>query len=305
MLNAKWASTYLRLPRRLFKGVDDHFGPLAVLPSLVVLVGFVGYPAVQTIILSFQRARLGETSGTFIGLNNYVQAFSQHQFWNAMRNTFIFTGGTLSVELLLSIPIALALSRRFRGNALFRGAVLLPYLCASVVVATIWKWWLNDTIGLLNYILVLVRVIKRPLVWLGTVHLTMVVLILISAWTRVSVFTLVLIGGLQTIPEEVHEAAAVDGAGRFQHFFRITLPLLTPYILLALVLRTTFAMREFDLIWLLTEGGPVGSTDLISTYTYRTAFSVFEAGYASALSSILLIVTFAVSAIYLWLMPRR
>jgi ABC-type sugar transport system permease subunit len=296
----------LSVPRILLNFLDQHFAHLAVLPSLIVLIGLVGYPAAQTLILSFQRVRLGETTGDFVGLRNYLTAFSQPQFWNALTNTLVFTAGTLSIELLVSIPIALVLARRFRGTALFRGMVLLPYLLASVVVATIWKWWLHDVVGLMNYILVFMSVIRRPVVWLATQKLTMAVLILISAWTRISVVTLVLVGGLQTIPEEVHEAADVDGANRWQHVFRITLPLLVPYILLALILRTTFAMREFDLVWLLTEGGPLGSTDLISTFTYRTAFTVFEAGHASALSFVLLAVTFAISMVYVRLLaPSR
>lgn len=299
------ASMLMLPPCVLLKFLDRHFAHVAVLPSVIVLMGIVGYPAVQTLFLSFQRVRLGESAGRFVGFWNYLHAFLQPQFWNTIKNTLIFTGGTLFFELLFSIPVALALAKRFRGNALFRGAVLLPYLCASVVVATIWKWLLHDTVGLLNYVLLSLGLIKQPLVWLGTLNLTMVVLILISAWTRISVVTLVLVGGLQTIPESVHEAAAVDGAGPWQHFSRITFPLLIPYILLALILRTTFAMREFDLVWLLTEGGPLGSTDLISTFTYRIAFSVFDAGYASTLSVMLLIITFAVSAIYVWFMPRQ
>ncbi len=291
-------------PRAFLQFLDRRFAQLAVLPSAVVLLGVVGYPALQTFFLSFQRVRLGETTGPFVGFQNYLTAFWQPQFWNALRNTLLFTAGTLSIELLASIPIALILAKQFRGIAMFRGAVLLPYLLASVVVATIWKWWLHDVVGLMNYVLLSTRVIQKPVVWLATLKLTMVVLILISAWTRISVVTLVLVGGLQTIPEEVHEAAAVDGANRWQHFFRITLPLLIPYILLALILRTTFAMREFDLVWLLTEGGPLGSTDLISTFTYRTAFTVFDAGYASALSFVLLLVTFTLSAAYVWFLAR-
>ena len=294
----------LSAPGALLKLLDRHFAHLAVLPSLIVLLGIVGYPAAETFILSLQRVRLGETSGTFVGFQNYLTAFSGPRFWNALTNTLVFTAGTLSIELLASIPIALVLAKRFRGIVVFRGAVLLPYLLASVVVATIWKWWLHDFVGLMNYVLLSIRVIQKPVVWLATLKLTMVVLILVSAWTRISVVTLVLVGGLQTIPEEVHEAAAMDGANRWQHFFRITLPLLIPYILLALILRTTFAMREFDLVWLLTEGGPLGSTDLISTFTYRTAFTVFDAGYASALSFVLLLVTFTLSAAYVWFLAR-
>jgi len=306
-LPSRSASMLLSAPRALLKFLDRYFAQLAVLPSLVVLLGVIGYPAVQTFILSFQRAQLGETSGPFVGFQNYLTAFSQSQFWNALTNTVMFTAGTLSIEVFVSIPIAVLLAKKFRGVAVFRGMVLLPYLLASVVVATIWKWWLNDIVGLMNYIMLSIGAIRQPVVWLATLKLklTMVVLILISAWTRISVVTLVLVGGLQTIPEEIHEAAAVDGAGPWQHFFRITLPLLTPYILLALILRTTFAMREFDLVWLLTGGGPAGSTDLISTFTYRTAFNVFDAGYASALSFVLLAVTFAISIVYVKLLAAH
>lgn len=284
--------------------IDKYFPYLVLIPSTSILVLVVGYPILQTFILSLQEVRLGDLSGYWVGLGNYIWAFSEPRFWNVLVNTLYFTVGTLVIELVVAIPVSLVLSQKFKGVRLFRGIVLLPYLLASVVVATIWKWSLNDVYGVVNWVLMGIGILDEPVSWMTNRGTAMPIIILASAWREIPVVALILVAGLQSIRDEIYEAASIDGTNAWQGFWLITMPLLKPYIFLSLILRTTFAVREFDLVWLITGGGPAGSTELISTFAYKEAFTVFEAGYASALSVILLLFTFSITVVYVKMLMK-
>jgi len=284
--------------------INKYFPYLALIPSTSILVLIIGYPIYHTFILSFQDVRLGELSGYWIGLGNYIQAFRDPFFWSVLVNTLYFTAGTLGIELLVAIPVSLILSQGFKGVRFFRGMVLLPYLLASVVVATVWSWCLNDIYGIINWVLMEIGILNEPVSWMTNKGTAMPIIILASAWQKFPVSSLILVAGLQSISDEVHEAASMDGANARQRFWRVTMPLLKPYIFLSLILRTTFAMRQFDLVWLMSGGGPAGSTELISTLAYKEGFTVFEAGYASALSVVLLLVTFVITAVHVKMLMK-
>ena len=285
--------------------LDRYFAYLALIPGMLILAVVIGYTLMQTIYYSFFEVALGETSGVYIGLDNYITIFTNPRFFKIIINTFIFTGGTLLLELLIALPLSIILAQKIKGINILRGIVLIPYLLTPAVVALIWRWVLNDVYGIANWLLLSMNIIEKPIVWLSTKGLTMRVLISVSAWMRIPVVTLILVGGLQTIPNELFEAAKIDGATSLKVFRFIIFPLLIPYILLSLILRTTFAIREFDLVWLLTGGGPVNTTELISSFSYKQAFSLFEAGYASALSVILLLITFCITIVYLRILEKK
>jgi len=294
-----------RAGRSLYKSIDCHFVYLALLPALFFLFVVVGYSTYRTVFLSLQEASLGRLRGDWVGLNNFVEIFSNPEFWGVMRNTLYFTAGTLVVELLVALPVALALAKPFKGISVFRGIVLLPFMVAPVVTATIWKWSLDGDIGVVNYILLKIHLIGSRQAWLISESLAMPSIIAANVWIKVPVVTLILVGGLQSIPRHLYEASEIDGAGALQRFIFITLPLLRNFILLAFILRVPFALRVFDIIWLTTAGGPAGATDVLGTYLYKQAFYNFESGSAAAVSVILLIVSFALTLPYVKALRRR
>jgi multiple sugar transport system permease protein len=209
--------------------------------------------------------------------------------WRALSNTLVFTLGSVGLELLLGIGVALVMHARFRGRGLFRTAVLVPWAVPTVVAGMMWAWIYNDQYGVLNHLLAGTGLIDGHVAWLGMQETAMLSLIFADVWKTTPFMALLLLAGLQMIPEELYEAARVDGAGRFARFFKITLPLLGPTILVALLFRAMDAFRVFDLVFVLTGGGPGNSTETMSLYAYKYLFSYLEFGRGSALA----VITFA------------
>ena len=183
-----------------------------------------------------------------------------------------------------------------------RGLILLPWMLSPLVEAFSWAWLLNDAYGLVNYLLLKVGPLKAPVAWFATEGLAMKAIILVDVWREVPFVTIVLLAGLQSILSEVHEAARVDGASSIRAFFHVTLPLLKPSILIALLMRTMVAVRLFEIPFIVTRGGPAGSTEVLATYTYKVAFQSFNMGYASTLTMVILLVSLAMSLVYIWTM---
>jgi len=175
-------------------------------------------------------------------------------------------------------------------------------MLSPLVEAFSWAWLLNDAYGLVNYLLLKVGPLKAPVAWFATEGLAMKAIILVDVWREVPFVTIVLLAGLQSILSEVHEAARVDGASSIRAFFHVTLPLLKPSILIALLMRTMVAVRLFEIPFIVTRGGPAGSTEVLATYTYKVAFQSFNMGYASTLTMVILLVSLAMSLVYIWTM---
>ena len=272
-----------------------------IAPSLLLIMGVMGYPMVYTALLSFHTRILSRPAlGTrFVGLANYIEAVHNPLFRQVFGQTLYFVVISLALELVIGMGLALLLHRQFAGRDLARGVILLPWMLSPVVAAFSWAWLLNDAYGLVNYLLLKAGLIQAPLAWLGTEGLAMKVIILVDVWREVPFVTVVLLAGLQSIPSEVHEAARVDGASAAQGFFHVTLPLLTPAILIALLMRTMVAVRLFELVFIMTRGGPASSTELLATYTYKEAFQSFNMGYASSLAVVILLVSLAMSLMYI------
>jgi len=254
------------------------------------------YPLIYSITISLQT----ETAdGIKWGVSNFTRLISDAFFLTAMAHTFIYAVVALVFEFLIGLSLALLLNSQIRGRTLFRAALLVPMMLPTVVVGVVWRLMLNPNFGAINGTLKEVGVNTEPLIWTASPKLALLSVIAVDVWQWTPFVFLVLLAGLQAIPQEPYEAALIDGSSRWQTFRYVTLPLLKPAILIALLLRTMDLLRVFDQIFILTEGGPGFATETISLYIYRTAFRFFDFGYAAAMSFVLLALTNVISSIYI------
>lgn len=282
----------MRLPPRL--RTERAQGILLVSPAIGILVAVALLPILAAVWLSFHRVILLFGERAFIGLANYALLLRDTRFHAALLRTLYFAGVAVAIELLLALPIALLLHRAIPARGALRTAVLIPWAIPTVVSARIWGWLFNPDYGLVRRMLPDVEVN-----WLGTPGYALHAAIMVDVWKTTPFVALLLLAGLQGIPEDLYRAARVDGAGRWTLFTRITLPLLTPAILLALLFRTLDALRVFDAIWVLTEGGPANTTETLSVYAYKTLLRAGNFGYGSAQSVVTFVVVMAVGLLYL------
>src|SRR5436853_999693 len=284
---------------------ERTLGLLMLAPMVLVLLLVVGYPLLDSFWLSLHRANLAspEQGQPFIGLDNSIRAFGQPDFWYAIQRTLYFTLLSVAVEFGLGLLFAVLLNERFRGNLGARLAMIFPWALLTVSNGVLWAWILNPTYGVANALLVGLGVLQAPKAWLSDTFWTMHVVILADTWKMVPTMTLLLLAGLQPIAPDLYEAAEVDGATRWQKFSRITLPLLRPMILVAVVLRTIGAFRVFDIIYVLTgNGGPADSTKVISFYAYDQAFHYLFFGYGAAISWLITAFTLVLIVVYMRLL---
>lgn len=270
---------------------------LFITPTIIVLLVFLVYPMVNSLIYSFQSYNLlkPDAGRPFIGLENYIELFSSQRFWNSLRVTLLFTIISVFFEFVLGMGFALILNRKLVGRRLIRTVIIIPFFATPVVIALAWKLMLNAEFGMVNYLLSLLGI--PPQNWLGP-GLAFPSVVAIEIWQHTSFVVLILLAGLQALPVEPFEAAIIDGASNWQLFTRVTLPLLRPVILVALVFRTMFTLRVFDVIWVLTGGGPADQTLTFSISIYLTGFRQFDIGVGAALSWVLLIITMIFSLVY-------
>lgn len=219
----------------------------------------------------------------FVGLNNFLALLEDERFINSAFNTLLFCLISVPLQLILGLIFALILQQKFFARGIIRAATFLPWALPTAVMAVTWKWIFNDTYGVFNDILLRFYIIKEPLAWLGRPNLAFFCIILAEVWKCTPFVTIILLAGLQSIPLELYEAISVDGASSWQRFRLITLPLLRPMILIALIFRGIQALGVFDSIWVLTGGGPGGATEPISLYIYDTVFRYLKFSYGSSM----------------------
>jgi len=277
-----------------------------ILPSFLTILLLAVYPVFHCVYLSLHTIdlKLPHVGQVFVGIQNYRYLTGDGRMWRALSNTFLFTGGSVALELLLGLGIALLMHRRFRGRGLFRASVLVPWAIPTVVAGMMWAWIYHDQYGVFNYLLTKLGVVDGYIAWLGTTKTAMFSLILADVWKTTPFMALLLLAGLQMIPHELYEAAKIDGAGCFARFSRITLPLLRSTILVALLFRTMDAFRIFDLVFVLTHGGPGNSTETMSLYGYKYLFSYLEFGYGSALAVVTFLWVGLISTVYILVIRR-
>jgi len=271
-----------------------------ILPSFIAVVAITIGPLIFSVYMGFlDWTLLHPHEARFVGLGNYVKMVHSPEFWHALWLSFYQVGATVSLQLVLGLGCALILSKSFRGIRVLRALYLFPMMTTPVVVGLSWKILLNTELGLVNYFLGFLGI--PPINWLSDPRWAMPSIILVDIWRSTPFVTMILLAGLLSLPTEPYEAAQIDGCSRRQALMHITLPLLRPFIALAVLFRTMDAFRRFDTIYVMTGGGPGNSTEILNLYTFYTAFEYFDTSYGAALSNAMLLIILIFS---LWVLKR-
>jgi multiple sugar transport system permease protein len=274
---------------------DQSFGALLVSPAAALVLCIAIYPIVRVLSLSFFAQNLGtQLEPRFIGFDNYIRLINDGRFFQTLRTTLFFTFVSVAIELLLGLGFALLLNQRFRGRGLARAAVLIPWALPTAVLAWAWSWIFNDQFGVLNDLLHRCGLLAHPIAWLGRGPTALFAIIFADVWKTAPFVTIILLAGLQNIPAELHESAAIDGAGSWKRFLFITLPLLAPSIAVTLLFRAIQSFGIFDLVFIMTGGGPGGATETLAIYSYNTYLRYLDFGYGSAT----IVTSFVIMAIF-------
>jgi len=275
-----------------------------LLPSAVILLLLVAVPAVTVVWLSVTDAGLSGDDGVFVGWRNYAWVLTSSTFYQALLNTFVWVFGSVGAEMVLGLGVALLLNRSFFGRGVARAIAFAPYLIPTVVAVMVWRYMFHDTVGILNDLLIKVGVVDHPVNWLNSPSMAMFSVIVVGVWKFLPFSVLALLGVLQSIPQEQYEAACIDGASDLQQFMRITLPYVMPVFLLTALLRTIWTFHKFDIIYLMTGGGPMDATTTLPVLVYQKAFVDFEMGRAAAMAMVTAIILGALLAVYFTLIKR-
>jgi len=296
-------------PTGLLRLSERGWGYLLAAPAFV-LVGLLALaPIMAALWLSLHRRLPIFGVDEFVGAWNYLQLWSDDRFWAACRTTLYFTGLSVTAELLLGFGLAILLDSltggRDRSPRWAQVMIILPWAVPTVVSAQIWAWLYQPEYGLLNYLLLQAGVIDARIDWLADPDWAIHAAVVMDVWKTTPFAALLLLAGLKSVPQELYAAARVDGAGAWQRFRRITLPLLMPIVVIVLVFRTMDAVRVFDAVFVLTGGGPGNTTETLSIYAYKTLFQTLQFGYGSALATAIFVIVAALSSLYVLLLRRH
>ena len=289
-----------RRPRRLSDGM---FALLLTAPGLALLAAVVVYPLVTALITAFFKQSLVEPGREFVGFQNIVDVLTG-DFLRLLTQTLVFTVGTTVAPFVVGFALALALNTRIRGAKVLRGLMLIPWLIPGVVVSFLWMWIFNANYGVLNAVFESIGLIDEPQAWLANPTTAMIAAIVAKTWQSFPWMMVMLLAGLQTVPVELHEAAEIDGAGTVRRFFSITVPQMRGIIGLVLLLEFIWNFQHFDIIYVLTGGGPAGSTQTFATAVYETAFDGFDLGRAGALGLLWMVLLMGLVVVYVRLSEK-
>lgn len=277
---------------------------LMILPSLLLAILIIGYPVVDLAWTSLHEvSRFGQTRN-FDGLANYADVLGDPLFYSSLWRTVIWTVTVVGGALIISLPVAIILNDDFIGRSIARVIIMLPWAISLTMTAVVWRWSLNGRAGLLNATLMDIHVISQPIEWLATAHLAFAVEILVGILVSIPFTTTIFLGGLSSLPVDVYEAAIVDGASRWDLFRHMTLPLMKPFINIAVVLNVIYVFNSLPIIWVMTEGGPANGTDILVTYLYKLAFRFGAIGKATAISLIMFTVLLVFTVVYAAMVMR-
>lgn len=293
-------SSRRRTERVTTTGVSDRtLALLLVLPAAVLLFVFSVYPFVQAAWDSLYRIPLATRIGTFVGFENYRRLIEEESIRAAFGRTLIWTVGNIVIQAGAGLIIALVLDLKLRGRDLARGLVLFPYMVPAVVVATVFRFTFNDITGIANYLWLKLPWVDRSILFLADPDIALLTVTVVNCWKYTPFIVIVLVARLQTVPRDLYEAARIDGANPWQLFRDVTFPWLRPVFLIALLLRTIWTVNDFDVIYLLAFGGPLGATTTVPVEIRRLAFGQQDIGLASALAVVVAILIATVSFVYL------
>jgi multiple sugar transport system permease protein len=277
---------------------QGSFALLLIAPALALLAAVLAWPLVSGLLLSFRDVRIVGSQGPWVGLDNYAKVLGDPAFWRAARLSLVWVVANAVLQTVLALAAALILHQRFPGVPVARTWIVLSWIVPTVVVVMIWRWLFSTSGGMVNPALMGLGVIDRPVGFFATPWTAFATLVFINSWRWFPFIALMILAGLTRIPSDLHEAARVDGAGPWKRFTRITWPLLAPTLTVLLVIGTLLSFNVFDVIWLMTSGGPAGGTRTLPVLIYETAFRgyrVSEAATIAVLATVLLM-SFAVFA---------
>ncbi|WP_026886913.1 carbohydrate ABC transporter permease [Clostridium beijerinckii] len=286
---------------------EERKGYIFVLPALIFMLAFVGYPIIYNFILSFHDVNVTTFSQPvkpFVGLGNYIEVFKDPAMPISIWNTLVFTIGSISIQFIIGLGLALLFNLKFKLSEPLRGLMVVSYLVPMTVTALLFKFMYSTSGGIINELLMKFNLISQPIGWIIDSKTSMLSVILTNSWVGIPFNMLLLTTGLSNIPYDLYEAAKVDGANVIQRFFKITLPSLRPAILSVLVLGFIYTFKVFDLVFVMTNGGPVNSTELMSTFAYKLSFTQFSFSKGATVANVLFAILFCVSLGYLKLIKE-
>jgi multiple sugar transport system permease protein len=262
---------------------ESVFSWLMMAPPLLFLAALVGYPFCYGILLSLQDRPVAHP-GTFVGLKNFITNFNDPIFWKVAANTFVYTVAATLLKMVGGLALALAMNQQFPMKNLVRALLLLPFIVPTVLSTVAWMWILDPAFSVLNWFLLALGVPKPGPSWLGNPVLAMGSIIVINTWRGLPFYGITLLAGLQTVPPELYEAATIDGASGWQRFRFVTLPLLQPIILIVTLFSVIFTFADFQLVYVLTHGGPQNATQLFATYAFDIAMGAGQLGHGASVA---------------------
>lgn len=281
----------------------DNVGMLFVLPAFIYMISFVGYPIIYNFILSLQNVtvkNLRTGQHEFVTFKNYIDLFTHDDVLvRSIVNTLVFTVACLIFQFLIGFALALFFNREFWLSRPVRGLMMIPWMIPITISGLIFKFMFSTDVGIINFFLKTLGIVKDNIEWLTNPKTAMPAVIMTNIWIGIPFNMILLAAGLTTIPSELYESASIDGASKVQRLFRITLPLLRPTIESVLILGFIYTFKVYDLVYVMTTGGPVNATQLLSTYSYKLSFDMFKYSQGAAVANILFIVLFLVSLLYL------
>ncbi|HOZ21675.1 MAG TPA: sugar ABC transporter permease [bacterium] len=285
------------------QGRDGLHALLFLSPTLVIFTTFVIFPVFFSFYLSFHQWNMFSSQTSFVGLANYSRMLRDPEFWTVVKNTLVYTLGTVPLNMAISLLVAFMLNQKVFGKKFLRTAFFAPVIISPVAAAVIWRWMYDPNFGLVNYMLSFAGI--RGPNWLNESHSAMFALILMAVWKTMGTNMVLFSAGLQGIPDTYYEAAEIDGAGAWTKFWRITVPLLSPTTFFIMVMSLISSFQAFDVVYVLTSGGPLGSTKVLVFYLYEHAFKFFEMGYASAIAYFLFITLIILTLLQIKFMKSR
>lgn len=268
-------------------------------PIFLLLVIMFGYPLIKSIVMAFQNYKLGNANVYFNDFANFQKMFGDKDFPLLLKNSIVYVIVSVFGQFIGDLILALCLRDKFKGRGIYQSIVFLPWAFSAFVVGLVFRWSFNGEYGVVNDVLMKLGIIKKGIAWLGTPGLSLVVVILAMIWIGIPFFGIMILAALQSIPDEIYEAADMDGCGMFRKFFSLTLPYIKPTVIMTILLRTIWIFNSFDLVVIVTQGGPANYSQTLPSYMYTKAFSGYDFGLAGAFGVLLMVILGVYAVLFL------
>ena len=268
-------------------------------PIFLLLVIMFGYPLIKSVVMAFQNYKLGNANVYFNDFANFHKMFGDKDFLLLLKNSVVYVVVSVFGQFIGGLILALCLRDKFKGRGIYQSIVFLPWAFSAFVVGLVFRWSFNGEYGVVNDVLMKLGIIKKGIAWLGTPGLSLVVVILAMIWIGIPFFGIMILAALQSIPDEIYEAADMDGCGMFRKFFSLTLPYIKPTVIMTILLRTIWIFNSFDLVVIVTQGGPANYSQTLPSYMYTKAFSGYDFGLAGEFGVLLMVILGVYAVLFL------